>query len=337
MALPFLRDGLPAAYPFSVTQQPHRAKLDQNETPIDLPMELKRELAEELAARPWNRYIQPAEYESAKRGLARCFSIEPDELAITVGADQAIEAAFLIAGGPGRSARWFEPTYPFFAHAAMRSFTEQAASTADADIVAFASPNNPTGELVPDEKVEAALAEPSRLVIMDEAYADFSKRTWIGRHYDHPNLFIIRSLSKSSLAAVHLGFVVAHPDVIATVERMYTAPYQLNHIQLLLARRYDRLKLHVAQAAAEVIDERERITRALQQIPCITPRPSAANFILFKVGPGPDAAGELYKRLTDAGVRIRDVSGLKNLGGHLRVTLGTPEENELFLRVLADA
>jgi len=336
MALPFLREGLPAAYPFSVSQHPHRAKLDQNEAPVDLPMELKRELAEELAARPWNRYIQPAEYASAKRGLARSFRVEPEELAITVGADQAIEAAFLIAGGPGRSARWFEPTYPFFAHAAMRSFTTAATSVDEADLVAFASPNNPTGELVEDERVQAALAEPSRLVIMDEAYADYAKTTWIGRHTDHTNLFIIRSLSKSSLAAVHLGFIVAHPDVISIVERMYTAPYQLNHIQLLLARRYDRLRLHVAQAAAEVIDERERITRALQQIPCITPRPSHANFILFKVGPGPGTASELYKKLTRAGVRIRDVSGLKGLGGYLRVTVGTPEENELFLRVVAD-
>ena len=333
MALPFLRPGLPESYSFSVNEQPHFAKLDQNEAPIDLPIELKRDLVEELAARPWNRYVQPAEYASAKRGLATCFGIDPDHLAITVGADQAIEAAFVIAGGPGRKARWFEPTYPYLAHAARRTFTGVADSD-DADLIVFVSPNNPTGELVPDERIEAALAEPSRLVVIDEAYAEFSKHTWLSRRADHHNLFIIRSLSKSSLAAVHIGFVVAHPQVVAVVERMYTAPYHLNYLQLLLAKRYYKIAIHVAQAADEVIIERERITIALARLHHITPTPSRANFVLFKVAGQPSAAKQLHQRLADAGVRIRDVSGLAGLAGHLRVTIGTAEENELFLRAL---
>jgi len=333
MALSFLRPGLPKSYPFSVAQQPHRAKLDQNETPVDLPIELKRDLAEELAARPWNRYVQPAEYASAKRGLAACFGLNPDNLAITVGADQAIEAGFMVAGGPGRSARWYEPTYPYFAHAARRTGTAEA-ETDDANLIAFVSPNNPTGELVPDERIEAALDNPARMVMLDEAYVEFSKKTWLPRLPDHHNLFIVRSLSKSALAAVHIGFVIAHPTVIAIVERMYTAPYHLNHMQLLIAKRYARIAIHVARAADEVIIERERMTKALARRSDITPTPSHANFILFKVHGDRSVASKLHQRLADAGVRVRDVSGLAGLAGHLRVTIGTPEENELFLRAL---
>ncbi len=333
MALPFLRTGLPESYSFTVTQQPYRAKLDQNETAVDLPMELKRELTEELAARPWNRYVQPAEYASAKRGLAECFDLEPERLAITVGADQAIEAAFIIAGGPGRTAYWHEPTYPYLAHAARRTFTERGEAET-ANLVAFVSPNNPTGELVADNRIENALAKPSRMVALDEAYADFSKHSWLPKSDQHDNLFVIRSLSKSSLAAVHIGFVVAHPDVVAIVERMYTAPYHLNHMQLLLAKRYDKLAVHVAQAADNVIVERERITEALERQPHVSPVPSRANFVLFKVRGEPSAAKQMHQRMTEAGVRIRDVSGLKGLSCHLRVTIGTPEENELFLQVL---
>lgn len=343
MALPFLRPDLPASYAFSVTEQPHTAKLDQNEAPVDLPAELKRELLERLAAREWNRYVQPAEYAAAKRGLAACFDLDPNAIAITVGADQAIEAAFLVAGGPGRSARWFEPTYPYFGHAARRTFTRAApadlatpVAPPAVDLIAFVSPNNPTGELVSAETIDAALAEPARMVAIDEAYADFSGVTSLGKLAEHDNLFIIRSLSKSSLAAVHLGFVAAHPDVVAIVERLYTAPYHLNHLQLLLAERYGDIAPHVAAIAADVIAERTRVASALVAADGITPLPSHANFIMFRVAGAPDNAKTLHARLAALGIRIRDVGGLSGLAGHLRVTIGTREQNDQFLAALRD-
>src|SRR5436190_15871809 len=108
-----LRPDLPPPGSFTVIEEPHRAKLDQNESAIDLPGELKRELAAELAARSWNRYPQPIEYREAKQKLATAIGVEPDSVALTVGCDQVIQAAFLLAGGGGRRARLFEPTYPY--------------------------------------------------------------------------------------------------------------------------------------------------------------------------------------------------------------------------------
>jgi histidinol-phosphate aminotransferase len=349
-SLAWLRPDLPAAYPFQVGEQPYRAKLDQNETPVDLPADLKADLGAELARVAWNRYVQPAEYAAAKRGLAGALGVDPDRIALTVGADQALEAAFLIAGGPGRRARWFEPTYPYLAHCAVRTGTaaDPVALGAEVDaridpaaidagslsaLVALVAPNNPTGGMPADAAVAAALADPRRLLLLDEAYADFSGATRLAELAAHPNLLIARSLSKSSLAGIHVGCAAAHPDAVAKIERMFTAPYHLDALQLLVARRYGDLLPHVRASAAAVVAERDRLHAALAAMPGITPRPSRANFILFAL-PGAPAA---HAALAAAGVRIRNVGGLPGLSGHLRVTIGTAAENDLFLTELASA
>jgi histidinol-phosphate aminotransferase len=352
MSLAWLRPGLPRSYAFSVTELPHRAKLDQNEAAVDLPAELKRELLEEMMARPWNRYLQPVEYARAKQALAEVAGVDPDWLAITSGGDQALEAGFMIAGGPGRRARWFEPTYPYVGHAARRTATaadrvelgaaldhrlDAGQVDCDADLIALVSPNNPTGGLVADDVVTAALADPGRAVLLDEAYADYARHSWVGRVGEHDNLLVARSLSKSSLAWIHVGFVVAHPDAIAIIENLYTAPYHLNGVQLLVAARYRDIYPHVRARADEVIAERERLTAALEELEGVEPYPSRASFILFRIAGEPDRAAAVHRTLAEAGVRIRDVAGLTGLAGHLRVTLGLSDENDLFLTELARA
>ncbi len=348
----WLRPDLPAAYPFQVSRQPFSAKLDQNETPVDLPAELKTDLAAELVRVAWNRYVQPADYAAARDGLAAAVGLDPDRVALTVGADQAIEAAFLVGGGPGRRARWFEPTYPYIAHAAVRTGTagdpvvlgaevdrriDAAAIDAGprADLIALVAPNNPTGGMPADGAVAAALADPCRLLLVDEAYADFSGVSRVGDVAACPNLMVARSLSKSSLAGIHVGFAVAHPDAVVQIERMLTAPYHLDALQLLVARRYADILPHVRAAAAAVVAERDRVLAELGRLPDLAPTPGRGNFLLFAVGGPPERARALHRALADAGVRIRDVGGLPGLAGHLRVTVGTRAENDRFLTELA--
>jgi histidinol-phosphate aminotransferase len=351
MSLRCLRSDLPQSYSFAVTELPHRAKLDQNESAVDLPMELKRDLAAELAAQPWNRYVQPAEYAEARAALATVVGVDSDRLVLTAGCDQAIEAAFVVGGGPGRRARWFEPTYPYIGHAARRTFTDHEAvmlgaeldSALDAsaavaepgpDLLVLVSPNNPTGGLVAESVVVAALQDRRRLVFVDEAYADFSGHTHAALLAEHDNLLIGRSLSKSSLAAVHLGYVLGHPRAIAAIERMVIAPYHLNSIQLIMARRYGDIAPHVRAMAEQVAAERERVHRALATMDGVTPRPSRANFVLFAMAGEAGRARVVHQALARAGVRVRDVGGLPGLAGHLRVTVGTRADNDLFLSAL---
>ncbi len=205
------------------------------------------------------------------------------------------------------------------------------------DLVALVSPNNPTGGMVSQGAIDAALADDSRLLLLDEAYADYSGASEVGRIPATPNLLVVRSLSKSSLAGIHVGFAVAHPDVVRVIDRMYTAPYHLDAMQLLVARRYPEIRPHVEAAAARAIAERDRLHAELAAMADITPRPSRASFILFQVAGDPTRARAVHRALAEAGVRIRDVGGLPGLAGYLRVTLGTPAENTLLLEELERA
>jgi len=344
----YLRPDLPTSYPFSVEQKSYTAKLDQNEAPMDLPLELKRELVDELCRRPWNRYVQPAEYVEAKESLAEVVGIAPERLAITAGADQGLVAAAMIAGGPGRRITWFEPTYPYVGHAARMSRGQcsavhlgagidaeiDAAELDAADLVFFVSPNNPTGGLVDEATIRRALSTPERLVVVDEAYFDFSKVTVAGLLREFENLLIVRSLSKSLLAAAHVGYVMGAPETVAHVERLFTAPYHLTAQQLLVCQRYGELRPHVLGLAEMIRKERARVSAALIDLGVVEHvYPSHANFLLFRLNVD---AGALAVSLADRGIRLRDVSGLPGLSGHLRVTLGTREENDAFLAAFAD-
>lgn len=347
MAAPkYLRPDLPSSYAFEVRERPHVAKLDQNEAPIDLPLEVKRELAEAMMARPWNRYVQPAEYLEAKKALAEVIGVDHETLAITVGADQGLVAAAAIAGGPGRKIRWFEPTYPYVGHAARMSrgdcqplelgadidSTLAGEHLGEARLLYFVSPNNPTGGLVDKELVRRALNNPERLVVVDEAYFEYSKHTVVSLLDDYDNLLVVRSLSKSLLAASHVGYVIGSPESIAIIERILTAPYHLTAHQLIVAHHYGQIRPHVLGVAEMVRRERERVAAALQNSAHIDKvYPSAANFLLFRVA---NQAQALFETLAAAGVRIRDVSGLAGLEGHLRVTLGTREDNDTFLSAI---
>lgn len=352
MSLPFVRSDLPPPSSFTVTQLPWSAKLDQNESAVDVPDEVKRAVVERLASAAWNRYPQPAQYAEAKRALAAVLGVEPERVCVTVGADQAILAAFHLAGGPGRRARWFEPTYPYFALAAQLTHTEgdgvvmggdfdegieveQVVAAPSPHLMVFAAPNNPSGASPRAQVIEAALDGERRLVLVDEAYAEFAGATRLAdAGARHRNLVVARSLSKSLLAGVRLGLLVGHPELIGAAETLFTAPYHLNALQLVLVAGYAEVAPHVGAAVRQVIAERERLRAELAAIDGITPYPSRANFVLFRVAGPSRRATELHGALARAGVRVRDVGGLPGLAGHLRVTVGTPADNDAFLTAL---
>ena len=354
--LPCLRPDLPSEASFSVSELPHIAKLDQNESAVDLPEAFKREIAEELTRRAWSRYPQPREYQAARAALAEALGLPAGCVALTVGGDQVIQAAFLLAGGAGRRARWFEPTYPYVALAARVTGTTpdpivlgpdvDARIDADAvnrgkraDLIVLVSPNNPTGGMPTRAAIDAALADETRLLLVDEAYADFTfpSTTLVEEATWRPNLIVARSLSKSMCAAVRLGFAVAHPQIIATIDRMYTAPYHLNALQLRVAARYGEILPLVRAGAAAARSERDRVREALERMGRVDTRASQGNFLFFTIPGGVGAARSVHAQLARVGVRVRDVSGLPGAGESLRVTMGNREENDVFLARLAEA
>lgn len=340
-----LRDDLPKAG-FDVDERPCALKLDQNEAPGSLSAPLRQTILASLQQADWQRYPQPARYRAIKAQVAPGLGVRPEELLLTAGCDQVILATFLAAGGAGRRARIFEPTYPIYAHAAAISGTTLDRQVLDADyrppdealgddveLLVLARPNNPTGTVLPRPRLEATLERRKRLLLLDEAYAGYAGEDAGDLLAAHPQLLIARSLSKGLLAGVRLGYALGHPEIIATLERLLFAPYHLNHWQLAVAAALPEIQLELAAALAELRTARDDLRQALLQRGLLC-WPSGGNFLLFGAGPlGVDAA-RLYDELARRGVRLRDVSRFPGLGDHLRVTIGTQEQNTALLAAL---
>jgi histidinol-phosphate aminotransferase len=337
---PELRD---TASSFIVSEVQHRAKLDQNESSIDLPQDVKDILLEELRRTPWNRYPQPRAYYEAKEIFADAAGIPKDKLFIGMGADQMILTAYYVAGGAGRKALVFEPTYPMFFHYAKLTGTdtniivlgpeyriEPKHLKDEYDLISIISPNNPTGNLQDREIILRAL-EARGMVFLDEAYGVFAGCTYCDLLDDHENLFVARSLSKTLLAGARIGYGVAHPKCVEIFEQIHTVPYHLNILSLTVVRLFPKLKPYFEEAQENVVRERDRLSVRMKELP-LHVYESSANFILFKVGD----ANSVYDGLLRRGIRIRNVSALPGLAGHLRVTIGTHEENDMFLEALKE-
>lgn len=341
----FLRNDISGSFGFGITEIENlKAKLDQNECARDLPDDLKELIREELFRFRLNRYPQPRDYYEAKEILADAAGFKPDNIFLTVGCDQVIVMAFWLSGGCGRKALIFEPTYPMFAHAAMITGTEAVKVNLgvdfawdisyfsdDLNLISIVSPNNPTGQIAGDDIVEAAL-KTRALVFADEAYHDFSGKTYSGFLEKYENLMIGRSLAKSGLAGVRLGYGVARPEIVTIAEGLLFIPYHLNFLQLAVARAYPEIKPFLAAWAREVNLQKEELYRFFDR-EGIAYKKSHANFVLFRV---PDPK-KTYDCLIRERIRIRNTSSMPGLEGWLRVTVGTPEEMDCFRTALKRA
>ena len=342
MAKSLLRKDVSLSPPFTVSELPHKAKLDQNEAPFDLPDDVKVILLEKLKQYQWNRYPQPSVYAEAKEAFAKTIGFSPENLILTMGCDQLIQSAYLITGGHERKALIFEPAYPMFSHASGFNQTNitrvQLAAEeiptidhineSDHHIIFIVAPNNPTGTFPDEGVIEAALSKNS-LVFVDESYVDFSKKTWSHLLKRHPNLFIARSTSKSCMAGIRLGYGIGHPDIINAMETTFTAPYHLSCLQLVIAKHFDLIQPHLKNFAEIIISERERVANEFKEMGIFF-IPSHGNFILFKV----KDPFFIFKQLSESGVRIRSLHTIPGLSDYVRVTIGKKEENDLFLEKL---
>lgn len=236
----------------------------------------------------------------------------------------------------------FEPTYPMLAHAGLMAGTTVKTVNlgpeydlrpehveTDAHLILIASPNNPTGSCISRDTIEAALCQRA-YVFIDEAYFDLSGETVAPLLEVRHNLMIGRSCSKSLLAGMRLGYTLSHPDVTLRLDQLLTAPYHLSHAQLLLARRFGEIREHVQASADAVIMERDKLVDGLRQLG-LKPLPSRANFLLLRV----EGAAILYEKLAGLGLRVRYAPKLAGLEDHLRITVGTPAQNDRLLEALA--
>ncbi len=323
-------------------------KLNQNECPHDWPEEVKAEVARRLLSRPWNRY-PPLDGRAVREALGRSCGVDPEMVAVTSGSNEAL-LALVQAFACGRRVVLVRPGYSLSVSLAVVGGAAvqavplredfgldvpamaQAVSDPDVALTYLASPNNPTGVAFAREDLLAVLDAARGLVVLDEAYADFAGQSLVLAVREHPHLAVLRTFSKAfGLAGARVGWVVARPEVIAAV-RAALPPYNLNLFAQEAALAVLAYPDLVSARVAQVVRERQRVYRALQRLDGVQPYPSQANFILFRT---PLPAPVVLQRLLAHGVLVRDVSGQPGLERCLRVTVGSPEENDRFLDALA--
>jgi histidinol-phosphate aminotransferase len=203
------------------------------------------------------------------------------------------------------------------------------------DVVFLTSPNNPTGLVEPAERVRQLLDLAPGLVVVDEAYAQFADWSALDLVAEDRPLVVTRTFSKTwSMAAARLGYLIGPSWLVAELDKV-VLPYHLDAVKQAAGRIALRFTDDMNDRVGHVVAERERVIAELGRLP-LQVFPSGANFVLFRLAPdGPDGP-TVWRGLVERGVLVRDCSGWPRLGGCLRVTIGTPDENSAFLTALAD-
>jgi histidinol-phosphate aminotransferase len=351
-AVPPVRPDLQLAEGYHSPQVEAEVRLNTNESPFPPPDAWREELLAALGDVSFHRYPDRPATE-LRAAVAALHGVTPEEVFCANGSNEVLQSLLLAFGGPGRRALLFEPTYALHSHISRITGTEvveggrdddfridpadaeRLLESARPDITFLCSPNNPTGRAEPRPTVEAVLGAAPGLVIVDEAYGQFSPWSALElRAPETPGLVVTRTFSKTwAMAGARLGYLVADAGVVRACEAV-VLPYHLSaqtQVAGLLALR------HVPDMEARVAlitEERGRLSAALTDLPLDT-WPSDANFILFR--PRDRDADEVWRSLLEHSVLIRNCANWDGLRGCLRVTVGTAEEDDRFLNALKES
>ena len=351
MKTPPVRDDIQDLKPYSVPESGTAIELDSNENPWNLPDDVLKDISETLLSVRYNRYPD-TEAAWLKESLVAGYQLQIENVFIGNGSNEVILDLLLAFGGPGRTALIFEPTYSMHTVLTRIALTETVKAQLGEDfeldmaaagttigelkpnIVFLNSPNNPTGNVICANMVEEVCRSGDFLVVVDEAYGEFSGETCLPLIKKYKNLAVVKTFSKAfRLAGARVGYALADSGIISGLEKV-KLPYNLNALSQVAAAIVWKKRSAILGVVDEIVAERERVAKILTAMDGATPYPSRANFILFKTAK--DAKG-IYRRLVTAGVRIRDFSSVPLLVNCLRVTIGTPAENNVFLDVLRES
>jgi len=353
-ARPLPRGDLRALDGYHSPQVDVDVRLNTNESPYAPPPAFVERWLDALRGVEWNRYPDRAATD-LRSALGAFLGQPPERLLCGNGSNEVLQTLLLTYGGAGRRALVFEPTYALHAQIARGTGTGVIAGERRADyaidpedavavvrrqqpaVIFVCSPNNPTGTVETRETVEQlarVAADAGAVLVVDEAYGEFAPHSAIDLVSDDLPIAVVRTYSKVwSLAGLRLGFAVAPAWMIAELEKVLL-PYNLSvPTQVAGAIALD-FASEMEQRVASLVEERGRLFAALAATEGIDVCPSGANFLMFRVA---GDAHELWKRLLACDVLVRDFSSWPRIEGCLRVTVGTPEENDAFLAALGEA
>lgn len=348
--LALIKPGVRSQQAYALASPPAQRKLNQNECPFDFPPGLKREVLEQAAATPWQRYPEFAPPDLLAR-LADHYGWVADGVLVGNGSNELIQATLSVTLGSGDVVVAPSPTFSLY-----RLLTAvlggryvpvplgadfvfemdrliETAIRERAKVIVLNSPNNPTGSALPAGAVERILERTGALVLCDEAYQDFGGPSAVHLLARSSRVVVLRTFSKAlGLAGLRFGLALAHPAVTRELAKG-KLPYNVNVITLAAAGTALRHAALLAERTREVIATRERFVKRLGKMNGLTVFPTSANFVLIRSERLP--AKELFHRLRDEhGILVRDVSDGPDLAGCLRISIGTDEDMEAVIHAL---
>ncbi len=332
----------------SPPQKQFKAKLNQNESPFDVPDDLKELCLKVMEKIEWNRY-PINESPGLRHKLAERHEVAPEQILLGSGSNQIFQTLLTATLRPGDVSVVLPPTFSLYElflniydgevaevliEPDAKDFPlEQVLATINETqpkLTFLCSPNNPTGAELDLDHARAICEAAPGLVFFDEAYGEFSEQTAVLLLPQFDNLIISRTFSKAfSMAGLRFGYFITSPDIIAQLRKV-NIPYNVNlfteAVALMLLDHQELMQKNVDYLKTE----RDRMAMELRQMEKITVYPSAANFLLIK---GPEEIN-LFAELKNRGVLVRDVGSYPLLGGFQRVSVGFRDENNLFLDTL---
>jgi len=347
----WIKPELLAARAYHVPDAENLIKLDAMENPYLLPVELREKILEVISGAEINRYPDP-DTGKLKQRLREVMDI-PESMAIMLGngSDELIQIIALAVAQSDKTILAPEPGFVMYKIIADTVGAKYIGVNLDRDdfsldsetmlsaiekhqpaLVFLAYPNNPTGNLFDEDVISKIIHAAPGLVVVDEAYSAFSKKSFMQRVGEFDNLLVMRTLSKSGLAGLRLGILVGPAMWLTQLDKL-RLPYNINTLSQKIAElilSYD----DILQRQAEIIcTSRSKLFKQLKGIEGISPWQSSANFILFKSLN--KSADVVYAGLIEQGILIKNVSGSSPaLKDCLRVTVGTDDENEAFVAAL---
>ncbi len=343
-----VRADLAAVEPYGAPQLDVPVRLNTNETAEPPPAGYLEEVGRRIQGLELNRYPdRPAT--RLRAALAGRLGLTADRVWAANGSNEVLQQLLQAYGGPDRRALFVRPGYSMYPELCRTSLTPavevdlderfelsaevaaEAVATHGPDVVLLPSPNNPVGNPIAHDAIRAMHDGSRALVVVDEAYIEFAdaRHSVLPLLDELPRLVIVRTLSKAfRLAGLRLGYLLAPAWVVDDLQKV-RLPYHLDAIKqvagIVAVEQEDAFLEHRRRVAAE----RDRVAAALRERSDVEVFPSVANFVLVRA-----AVPDLFDRLLEQGVLVRDFSSRPRLAGCVRVTIGTAEENDTFLAAL---
>ena len=346
-----IKDSVRALRAYSLKADRTRIKLNQNENPWDLPLAIKQETLRRLDERPWSRYPDFSP-QSLHESLARFSGWIPEGILVGNGSNELIQALLMVTVGAGTRVVISEPTFTLYRQITtvlggnvisvpMRSDLSYDVDSIKREIKSHSpavtiicSPNNPTGCVIDRDELVSLLETSTGLIVIDEAYHEFSGASVVPLLNKYSNLVVLRTFSKAmAMAGLRVGYLLAAPALTKEIAKALL-PYNLNIVSQIAAQvAIEQFESSLQPLIDLVCAERERLFNGLTEIEGLEPVRSRANFMIVRSAISPR---RVFDELLQRDILIRDVSSYPQLTDYFRVSVGTPEENNQLLDALRE-